>query len=211
VGGAQEIAKTSPRYPLAATKSIQCRDRGRVRGRGRRPVRSPFLVDLFVLRWILGRILGGGRVRVLGCSISWVWSLGDGATEQMVTPLDFSSAASPMAVLVGDRRTGLAFGIASGEVFGVFVGVVLIIEAGVLFGAGSAILLAAAAAIVMSYAVAGWLPYAMAHIWLALRHRLPWPLMAFLADAHHRGVLRQAGAVYQFRHIELQHRLANRP
>jgi hypothetical protein len=34
--------------------------------------------------------------------------------------------------------------------------------------------------------------------------------MGFLADAHKRGVLRQAGAVYQFRHIELQHRLANR-
>ena len=41
------------------------------------------------------------------------------------------------------------------------------------------------------------------------RNRLPWQLMAFLADAHQRGVLRQAGAVYQFRHIELQHRLAN--
>jgi hypothetical protein len=34
--------------------------------------------------------------------------------------------------------------------------------------------------------------------------------MGFLADAHQRGVLRQAGAVYQFRHIELQRRLANR-
>ena len=29
--------------------------------------------------------------------------------------------------------------------------------------------------------------------------------MTFLADAHQRGVLRQAGAVYQFRHIALQH------
>jgi hypothetical protein len=35
--------------------------------------------------------------------------------------------------------------------------------------------------------------------------------MRFLADAHQRGILRQAGAVYQFRHIELQHRLATRP
>jgi hypothetical protein len=34
--------------------------------------------------------------------------------------------------------------------------------------------------------------------------------MGFLADAHKRGVLRQAGAVYQFRHIELQRRLATR-
>jgi hypothetical protein len=33
--------------------------------------------------------------------------------------------------------------------------------------------------------------------------------MIFLDDAH-RGVLRQAGAVYQFRHRELQRRLATR-
>ena len=33
--------------------------------------------------------------------------------------------------------------------------------------------------------------------------------MGFLDDAHRRGVLRQVGAVYQFRHIELQHRLTN--
>lgn len=31
--------------------------------------------------------------------------------------------------------------------------------------------------------------------------------MGFLADAHDRGVLRRVGAVHQFRHIELQHRL----
>ena len=36
---------------------------------------------------------------------------------------------------------------------------------------------------------------------------MPWSFMKFLADAHQRGILRQAGAVYQFRHIELQHRL----
>ena len=46
--------------------------------------------------------------------------------------------------------------------------------------------------------------------WLALHHRLPWLLMSFLADVHRRGVLRQAGAIYQFRHIELQRRLATR-
>ena len=28
---------------------------------------------------------------------------------------------------------------------------------------------------------------------------------------HQRGVLRQAGATYQFRHLELQRRLATRP
>ena len=55
-----------------------------------------------------------------------------------------------------------------------------------------------------------WLDYEMARVWLALRGRLPWALMSFLDDAHQRGVLRQAGATYQFRHIELQRRLASR-
>jgi len=44
---------------------------------------------------------------------------------------------------------------------------------------------------------------------LAFHRRLPWAPMSFLADADKKGVLRQAGAVYQFRHIELQHWLAN--
>jgi len=37
---------------------------------------------------------------------------------------------------------------------------------------------------------------------------LPFGFMAFLDDAHRRGVLRQVGAVYEFRHARLQERLA---
>jgi len=35
--------------------------------------------------------------------------------------------------------------------------------------------------------------------------------MGFLSEAHDRGVLRQAGGVYQFRHNLLQDHLAGRP
>ncbi|WNV83476.1 NACHT domain-containing protein [Umezawaea sp. Da 62-37] len=38
---------------------------------------------------------------------------------------------------------------------------------------------------------------------LATRGRLPWRTMLFLRDAHRRGVLRQSGGVYQFRHAAL--------
>ncbi len=56
-----------------------------------------------------------------------------------------------------------------------------------------------------------WRMFVLTRAWLAARGRLPRDLMAFLADAHeNRGVLRQAGAAYQFRHVELQRRLANR-
>jgi hypothetical protein len=46
---------------------------------------------------------------------------------------------------------------------------------------------------------------------LAVSGRLPWHLMRFLEDAHARGVLRQAGAAYQFRHVRLQEHLVSRP
>ncbi|MBL7630173.1 hypothetical protein I7412_24015 [Frankia sp. CN6] len=56
-----------------------------------------------------------------------------------------------------------------------------------------------------------WALFTLTRAWLAARGRLPRNLMAFLADAHEkRGVLRQVGPVYQFRHLELQHRLARR-
>jgi hypothetical protein len=55
-----------------------------------------------------------------------------------------------------------------------------------------------------------WATFVVARSNLALRHSLPYTLMDFLADAHRRGVLRQVGSVYQFRHIRLQRRLAAR-
>ncbi|MFC6080402.1 KGGVGR-motif variant AAA ATPase [Sphaerisporangium aureirubrum] len=54
----------------------------------------------------------------------------------------------------------------------------------------------------------GWL--GLSRFWLALRGHLPWRLMRFLADAHRRGVLRQNGPVYQFRHAHLQDWLAGK-
>jgi uncharacterized membrane protein YhhN len=60
----------------------------------------------------------------------------------------------------------------------------------------------------MLWTVTGWGSFTLTRFWLAATLRLPWPLMSFLADAHQRQVLRQVGAVYQFRHIDLQHHLA---
>ncbi|MEU5323867.1 NACHT domain-containing protein [Streptomyces sp. NPDC021056] len=51
-------------------------------------------------------------------------------------------------------------------------------------------------------------PYTLTRAYLAVRCNLPFHLTRFLTDAHrHRSLLRQAGAVYQFRHLELQHHL----
>ncbi|RLU90512.1 hypothetical protein CTZ27_21570 [Streptomyces griseocarneus] len=61
---------------------------------------------------------------------------------------------------------------------------------------------------VLALAAYAWPYYSVTRITLALRGHLPWRLQAFLADAHRLGVLRQVGAVYQFRHAHLQRRLA---
>jgi hypothetical protein len=46
--------------------------------------------------------------------------------------------------------------------------------------------------------------------WLALRRKAPWRLPRFLDEAYHLTVLRQSGAAYQFRYVELQLRLSAR-
>ncbi len=53
-----------------------------------------------------------------------------------------------------------------------------------------------------------WFRFGVVRAVLGVRGHLPWRLVRFLADARSRGLLRQAGGVYQFRHIRLQERLA---
>jgi hypothetical protein len=74
---------------------------------------------------------------------------------------------------------------------------------GLIFGAGYAV-----ADAYFGLVSTVWGRYVIARTRLALAGRLPWHLMAFLDDAHQHGVLRRAGAVYQFRHTRLQERLA---
>jgi hypothetical protein len=127
------------------------------------------------------------------------------------------TASTPYGVLVPDRRMFLTFagtiGIAIGGITGVMISLVSLSEQdqtttyvrnGLLVGAGVAIVTGTTLAFVRS----AWGFYALTLGWLSLRGRLPTRLMAFLRDAHRRGVLRQVGAHYQFRHVDLQHHLA---
>jgi len=60
----------------------------------------------------------------------------------------------------------------------------------------------------MMLAFQAWGRFLVARTYLAATGRLPWRLMAFLREAHRKGVLRQAGPVYQFRHARLRDQLA---
>jgi RecA/RadA recombinase len=125
-------------------------------------------------------------------------------------PRDLERVTSPGAVLARDRQMALlftlVFGLGGGLVVGLAFALATAPGAGLFLGLLVAVL---GAPQLIMYRTA-WPSYVLTRGWLALRHRLPWRLMSFLADAHKRGVLRQAGAVYQFRHIELQHQLATR-
>jgi hypothetical protein len=119
------------------------------------------------------------------------------------------SVTSPSAVLARERRLAIEAGVVAGLAAGLAAGFV----AGFVAGLGTGVLAGLVAGFVAGVGASfsgAWPSYEIARIWLALGRRLPWSLIGFLVDAHRRGVLRQAGAVYQFRHIELQHRLANR-
>ncbi|MEU7061959.1 hypothetical protein [Streptomyces sp. NPDC046197] len=148
--------------------------------------------------------------------------IGFGAMMWLHTPADAIRSPSPPSVLRDDRLissirivvesfgSGLLAGLLVGEPgFGLATGVSTAAAAG--FGGGLAIGLTdrfvdrfrAPAHMASTW---GW--FLLARSWFALRGELPWRLMGFLDDAHRRGVLRQAGAVYQFRHARLQDRLA---
>jgi hypothetical protein len=133
-------------------------------------------------------------------------------TSGFSAPVDIGTAISPDAVLRTDRRNtisriaviGLAGAVLS--LSSAFVGsfwygvreVLFGLEMGLLFGV----------AVGLANAWIGWL--VLVRVYLPLTGRLPWRIPRFLAEAHDRGLLRQAGAVYQFRHARLQDRLVDR-
>jgi hypothetical protein len=142
-----------------------------------------------------------------------VFGLGGGLAAGLAgglggAPADLKAAANPSAVLVRDRTTFHVIAIVYWVVAGLVVGLVTAHAGGVLAGFMAGLGLGFGAGLGAGFVQAVWGAFAIARCWLALRGRLPWRLMGFLADAHQRGVLRQEGANYQFRHVELQHRLA---
>ncbi|WP_326812745.1 helix-turn-helix domain-containing protein [Streptomyces scopuliridis] len=137
------------------------------------------------------------------------------------SPLDIRSAVHPRSLLNTNRGTVTTQLLVWAPTFGAVVG----------FGAGAVVDLlqgslgpliwspAAGLALGTISGLGGALGYTLtmtawgqwlvlSRIWLPLTGRLPWAVVAFLDDAYRRGVLRQAGAVYQFRHARLQHHLA---
>ena len=147
-----------------------------------------------------------------GAGLGLLAGVGWGLMAGLEAPVDIKSAVGPADLLRTNRVTvvveflgwGLVLGLAHlavitlapGEVHPMAVPLDLVL--GPVIGLAIGISLTA---------WGQWLVFA--RVWLPLTGRLPWSVAAFLDDACHRGVLRQVGAVYQFRHARLQAHLAD--
>ncbi|MEV0697461.1 helix-turn-helix domain-containing protein [Saccharopolyspora sp. NPDC050389] len=159
------------------------------------------LVNFLVFGLIFGLALGTGFALV----------------SVLETPLDINSAATPIAMLAANRSTVVrqTVMLAPLAMLLIAVGGRLVVDAlqeplgplnwplfdGLIIGAVGG----TSGTIAYTAAFTAWGQWVLlARVWLPLTGRLPWPMIAFLEDAYQRGVLRQAGAVYQFRHARLQ-------
>jgi hypothetical protein len=130
--------------------------------------------------------------------------------SRLEAPLDIRSAISPSGLLITNRRTvifqllvwGLVVGLGGGLLLQLVFGLAGSLVFGLVGGIGGAL-----GGGLSLTAWGQWVVFA--RIWLPLTGRLPWAVVAFLDDAYQRGVLRQDGAVYQFRYARLQDHLAH--
>lgn len=189
--------------------------------------------ESFVLRFVVG-LVGGilfGVVFGLGYAVSLVFqglpsaAIMYGFVKWVITgltlgimlgpvyalmaavevPIDIRSSGTPADLLHTNRATVLSQSLVVGLVFGLGYGLLSKPEARSINGLSTGFMIAVGYGLSMT----AWGRWAvLARIWLPLTGQLPWAVNAFLDDAYQRGVLRQAGAVYQFRHARLQDRLA---
>ncbi|GAA1944888.1 helix-turn-helix domain-containing protein [Kitasatospora viridis] len=169
------------------------------------------------------RVLEGTAVNVLGFGL--ILGSATGLAVAVVTalesPLDTNAAASPAGLLAANRSTvrrqllclvpTLTLSICFGGfpvadlLQPVFGPMTWDLPDGLMLGAIGG--LGGSLAYVLAFTAWGqWVVFC--RIWLPVTGRLPRDPAAFLDDAYQRGVLRQTGAVHQFRHLRLQHHLA---
>jgi len=142
--------------------------------------------------WFLGALFGV-MIAVLGIFATVV--------RMVRRRVDVAVTANATESLFADRRNALGTAIAAGVVMCLVVSLAHPPAAGLVCG------LAVAFGLGLEPTAWGqWL--LLTRFWLPLSGKLPWRLHAFLADAYDRGILRQNGAAWQFRHTCLQAHLS---
>jgi transcriptional regulator with XRE-family HTH domain len=166
--------------------------------------------------WTVDAIMFG-LVYALGVALVF-WFIG-----MIVAPVDLASAGSPADLIRANRTMFVGPTLVLAPLFAGFIvataEVLDALDAGRPFGleldwAPSLVVTAG-----LISAIGGGIGYVLGmtpwgqwlvfgRIWLPFTGQLPWTVVAFLEDACQRGVLRQSGPHYQFRHARLQAHLA---
>ena len=160
----------------------------------------------------------GGSIWSVGAQLLFLLvlvSLAGGLLFWLGFPADVTLAISPLSTMRADRNAAML----RGAILALLV-LLPLTAIGLAIGyfgrpgtdvtvAGYAVVIVALG--LLSVTLSAWMRLQVARAYLATAGRLPWRLVSFLEDAHARGVLRQAGAAYQFRHVRLQERLARPP
>lgn len=164
--------------------------------------------------------LRADRTAALADTVSFASSLGLFYATAFALTHDFGSGKTlgGQFELIPALAAAIAAGVLGHVLFGVCgtlaYGPAGIVVGGLVFPHASSPGRAIAAGVAFGIAVGltvclarAWGAFAITRLWHVARSNLPLRLMAFLDDAHRRGVLRQVGAVYQFRHARLRNRL----
>lgn len=161
---------------------------------------------------IVGGIIGSVALGFTGgLTLGIAFGVSGGPIIGLEAPLDIKTAASSFDLLRTDRRNSLS----SGVLLGLTLGLAVLIATWPVIGPPKALALALGCCfmqvIAISLAFTAWGHWIIfARGWLPISGHLPFALYDFIIDSYQRGVLRQAGAVYQFRHARLQDRLVAR-
>ncbi|WP_326762804.1 NACHT domain-containing protein [Streptomyces phaeochromogenes] len=145
-----------------------------------------------------------------GLSAGLAFAIGFGLAAGLATHApDLTANSGPVRLLALDRRTFLAVGLLETLTFGLAAGLVAELVGGLAVGLAVGLGVGLGLGLLEGLNDTAWGVFVIACAYFVVRRKIPRHLMEFLHDAHeHRGVLRQAGAVYQFRHIDLQRHLA---
>lgn len=184
---------------------------------------------LFLLVLLIGMLTFGS----LGAGMAIVVSIPLAVLDLISRPLALDRIPDPGTAVRVDRRWSLV----RAALFGTAVGNTLIAALYLLLGVAldlislandlpappradvalwppdlrATLVIGVTAAVGMLLTHTVWGRFLFARLYLAAHRRAPWRLMTFLDDARDRGLLRQVGAAYAFRHEQLRARLARDP
>ncbi|GLY31875.1 hypothetical protein [Kineosporia sp. NBRC 101731] len=165
---------------------------------------------------ILASSFTDGTTMIIVGIIGWAFGLFAIALAYIGRPVaDGRGASGPAETLWGDRIWTLVFALGSSTFLACSTAVLGLTTLGreqpMAYWLRVGLLIAVAAAVALLLTVSASATYTWSVVIQAWRGRLPLRLMPFLVDAHRRGLLRQVGPVYQFRHRRVAERIASAP